>query len=88
MLGDWYISVSYENLIESSEYETRQILEFCGLNWEDKCLEFYNSKRRVESASAVQVRQPIYKSAVNRWSNFERHLDELIQELGPLVHLP
>ena len=88
VLGDWYISVSYENLIESSEYETRQILEFCGLNWEDKCLEFYNSKRRVESASAVQVRQPIYKSAVNRWRNFERHLDELIEELGPLVHLP
>jgi len=52
-------------------------LDFIGLEWDDRCLEFYDTKRQVVSASAWQVRQKIYKDSVARWRNYEKFLGPL-----------
>ena len=54
----------YENLITDQESETRKLLEFCGLPWDENCLSFHETKRKVKTASNAQVRQPIYKDSV------------------------
>jgi hypothetical protein len=61
------------------------LLEFCELPWEEGCLEFHKTARHVTTASAAQIRQPIYKTAVKRWQRFETHLQPLINALGPLA---
>jgi hypothetical protein len=72
-----YIEVEYETLIDSTESESRRMLEFCDLPWDDACLRFYESKRRVTSASLDQVRSPIYKSSVGRAQAFRPWLSPL-----------
>ncbi len=59
---------------------SRQLVEFCGVPWEDQCLRFYESDRAVKTASKLQVHRPIYDSSVQRWRRYERHL-------APLVHV-
>jgi hypothetical protein len=61
------------------------MLEYCGLPWEDQCLRFYETERAINTASSEQVRQPIYKGAINFWRNYESHLGELIETLEPLL---
>ena len=65
-----FIEVEYERLIENPEAETRRILQYCELPWQDQCLEFHHSEATVTTASSVQVRQPIYKTSVRRWKHF------------------
>ena len=74
--------VAYEGLIENTEDRVRRLLGYCDLPWEDACLDFHRSEREVTTASAEQVRQPIYKSAVEFWRNYEKHLDDLKAVLG------
>ena len=64
----------YENLIADQETETRKLLEFCGLPWDDNCLSFHKTQRKVKTASNAQVRQPIYKDSVKL---AERYGDKL-----------
>ena len=59
------LRVQYENVVEDLEPEVRRILAFCGLPFEDSCVHFHENKRAVRTASSEQVRQPIYKSALN-----------------------
>ena len=63
----------------------RALLEFTGLGWEDACLGFHTSGRRVRTASAHQVRKPVYKTAAGRWRNYQAHLGPLMEALGPLA---
>jgi len=77
------LRVQYEDLIENTEAEIRRMLEFCGLEFEDDCLNYHESDRVVTTASSEQVRQPMYKSAVGFWKNYQSHLDELIGVLQP-----
>lgn len=79
------LDVHYENVIADTESYTRKILEFCNLEWEDQCLEFYNTSRAVNTASNWQVRQPIYTSSVQRWVPYAKHLQPLILALGDLL---
>ncbi|MCW8924653.1 MAG: sulfotransferase, partial [Xanthomonadales bacterium] len=79
------LTVQYESLVENTESEIRRILSYCGLPWQQDCLNFHESKREVTTASAEQVRQPIYKSAMGFWKNYEPHLEELIATLTPLI---
>ena len=58
------LDVKYEYLVEDTEAVTRQVINYCNLDWEGDCLEFYNSKQQVKSSSSIQLRQPIYKTAV------------------------
>ena len=64
ILPGFIYHLSYENLIVDQETETRKLLEFCGLPWEENCLSFHKTKRKVNTASNAQVRQPIYKDSV------------------------
>ncbi|MGD9020563.1 MAG: sulfotransferase [Lysobacterales bacterium] len=79
------LTVQYESLVEDTEAEIRRILAHCGLPWQQACLDFHKSGREVTTASAEQVRQPIYKSAMGFWKHYERHLDELIEALAPIL---
>lgn len=79
------LDVDYESLVSDTERTIRRLLEFCGLGWEPRCLEFHKSTRYVNTASYDQVRQPIYRSSVGRWRHYESHLEELIDALsGPV----
>lgn len=72
----------YEDLVENNEESVRKLLQFCELDWDDGVLEFYKTKRNIQTASVVQVRQPLYKSAIRRWKHYEKHLKPLIDGLG------
>ena len=81
---------SYESLVGSLESESRRLVEFCGLDWDERCLDFHLTKRSVHTASGWQVRQPIYRRSVERWRNYERHLGPLREALGagPFEEVP
>jgi tetratricopeptide (TPR) repeat protein len=74
VMPDRFLEVEYESLIENPEAETRRLLQYCELPWQDQCLDFHRSKATVTTASSVQVRQPIYKSSLQRWKYFEAGL--------------
>jgi hypothetical protein len=74
-------SVSYENLVEDTENETKRVLEFCGLDWEPECLRFYENKTPSTTASATQIRQPIYSRSLNRWRKYNDYLGVLSKTL-------
>ena len=67
-------TVHYNNVINETEETIRELIDYCELPFEKECLEFYNSSRPVKTPSAEQVRQPIYKSGLNYWKNYEKHL--------------
>ena len=73
--------VRYEALVADQRAETGRLLAHCRLPWEEACLHFEHNEQAVATASAVQVRQPLYASSVGRWRRFERHLQPLIAEL-------
>jgi tetratricopeptide (TPR) repeat protein len=77
------IDVVYERLVADPETEARRILAACGLPWNDACLRFYENSRPVRTASQSQVRQPIFRGAVQRWRRYEKHLGPLLEALGP-----
>jgi len=71
------LEVEYEKVIADAEGESKRMVEFLGLEWDERCLQFYDTKREVVTASVQQVRQPIYKSSMQRWRRYEKHLGEL-----------
>ncbi|MDP3856851.1 MAG: sulfotransferase [Stagnimonas sp.] len=71
------LELGYEALVADPEAETRRLLDWCELPWEDACLHFERNAAPVSTASAVQVRQPIYHSSVNRWKQLEAELQPL-----------
>ena len=83
--SDVFYDVSYESLVSAPEEKIRELVEFCGLEWDEACLNFHKSKRTVMTSSLSQVRQPIYKSSVERWKGYEKHLQPLIEVLGDAV---
>ena len=76
-----FYELEYERLVNDIDAESRKLLDYCQLDWEDGCLEFYKLKRSVRTASVNQVRKPIYKSSVARWKNYEAHLQDLVFNL-------
>ncbi len=77
--------VLHERLIDDPETEIRALLDYCGLEWDDNCLNFHENKRAVRTASSEQVRQPLSRSGVDQWKPFEQWLDPLKQALGPAL---
>ena len=71
------LEVDYETLVDTQEASSRQLLEFCGLPWDDACLHFESNQAPATTASATQVREPIYRSALGRWKQYEAQLAEL-----------
>lgn len=78
---DWFYEVQYEELVANPEVEARKLIAACGLDWEDACLNFHENKRKVETLSVFQVRQPITKSSVKGWKRFEKDLAPMLDEL-------
>jgi hypothetical protein len=76
------IDLQYENLVENFENEARRLLTFCNLPWDDACLAFQTKGGMVRTASAYQVRQPLYRSSVGRWRVYAKHLGPLLTALG------
>ncbi|WP_019528305.1 tetratricopeptide repeat-containing sulfotransferase family protein [Dasania marina] len=72
----------YSEMVNNTEQSVRQLLAHCGVAFEQQCLDFHNNKRAVHTASSEQVRQPIYKSGLGHWQNFEPWLTPLIDSLG------
>ncbi len=73
------LQVDHENIVNNTEDEIRRILDYCGLEFEQACLEFHKNKRAVKTPSAEQVRQPIYKDGLEQWKNYEAFLGELLE---------
>jgi hypothetical protein len=75
------LEVDYEETVADLEGVARKLVAWCGLAWEPSCLEFHRTKRPVRTASAVQVRQPVYKTSVGRWKHYEHALASLFAGL-------
>ncbi|MFA6124440.1 MAG: sulfotransferase [Sphingomonas sp.] len=77
--------VVYEDMVEDSETEIRNLLDYCGLAFEPQCLRFFETGRNVRTPSSEQVRQPIFRDALDQWRAFEPWLGPLMTALGPLA---
>jgi tetratricopeptide (TPR) repeat protein len=76
------LEINYEDVVGDLDGSARRMIEFCGLGWDDACLEFHRSPRRVRTASMAQVRQPIYRSSMGRWQPHADRLAPLLERLG------
>ncbi len=75
------LEVDYEETVADLEGTARNIVAWCGLDWEPACVEFHRTKRPVSTASAVQVRRPIYPTSVARWRHYEDSLATLLSAI-------
>ena len=75
------LEVHYEQLVQNQEPMSRQLVEFCGLKWDERCLAFHESRRPVQTASRLQVRQPMHTRSVGKWKRYEAHLQPLLEAL-------
>jgi len=74
--------INYEDLVSNQEEETRRLLAFCELDWDDHCLQFHTLRNKVQTSSIAQVRRPMYKDSVAAWQRYEKQLQPLIDILG------
>ncbi|HEB28694.1 MAG TPA: sulfotransferase family protein, partial [Porticoccus sp.] len=80
-----FYEIQYEDLVSDTERQARSLISYCGLEWDDACLQFHTHQRTVRTASVTQVRQPIYQTSVERWHRYENQLEPLLDALGNLV---
>jgi tetratricopeptide (TPR) repeat protein len=76
-LGASYLEIHYEDVVDHTEREARRLIDFCELDWEPECLAFEKNVAPVATASSAQVRRPIYRTAIDRWRNYEAQLEPL-----------
>jgi tetratricopeptide (TPR) repeat protein len=76
------MDVVYEELVADVDTMCRRLVAFCGLDWDERCLRFYENRRAVQTVSKLQVRQPLYASSVGRWRRYAAHLGPLLRVLG------
>jgi hypothetical protein len=77
--------VIYERIVDDTENEVRRLLDYCGLEFEPECLEFYKTERAIRTPSSEQVRRPIYRDATEEWRPYEKHLGPLKEALGSVL---
>jgi tetratricopeptide (TPR) repeat protein len=77
--------VQYEDMVADTEQQIRALLDYCGFEFEEQCLRFYETKRAIRTPSAEQVRQPVYKEGLEQWRHFEAHLGPLRDALGTVL---
>ena len=73
LLPDFVLDLAYEDLVADQEGQSR-LFDFCGLDWDDAVLAYHRTERSVITASAAQVREPIFANSVGSWRRYERHL--------------
>jgi hypothetical protein len=74
--------IQYENLTNNQEFETRKLLDYCDLDWEENCLNFQDNIRSVKTASVLQVKKGIYQGSSEVWREYESFLTPLINRLN------
>ena len=79
------LRVQHEDVVADLEGQVRRLLDYCGLPFEQACVDFHKTKRAVRTASSEQVRQPISASGLDPWRHFEDHLGPLKEALGPAL---
>ena len=82
VLPDFVLRVQHEDVVDDLETQVRRILDFCDLPFEQSCVDFHKTQRSVRTPSAEQVRQPIFRTALDAWQNYEAWLDPLKEALG------
>jgi tetratricopeptide (TPR) repeat protein len=75
------LDVSYEDVVDNLEGQARRLIDYCGLPWDNRCVSFHETSRPVKTASAVQIRQALYRSSLQRWRRYEAGLGPLFDEL-------
>jgi hypothetical protein len=75
------LDVQYEELVTDQERISRQLVDYVGLDWDEKCMDFHASERPIMTPSNIQVRQPMYRCSIDRWKNYEKHLGPLLDVL-------
>ncbi len=75
------IDVRYEDVVDNLEEQARRLIAYCGLPWDNRCLNFHETSRPITTASNVQVRRPLYRSSLARWRHYEAYLEPLLAEL-------
>jgi hypothetical protein len=79
--ADRIMALRYEELVDDTEHALRELLDFMGLPWDERCLDFHRQRRAVHTVSAGQVGRPVYATSVARWRRFEPHLKPLLDIL-------
>lgn len=82
---DAMLDVVYEDVVGDLEGQARRLIDYCGLPWDESCLNYHKTPRPVHTASSVQVRQPLFRTSIQRWRRFESSLGPLLEELGDLA---
>ena len=77
-------ALQYEELVADLPVKAREMADFIGVEWDERMVRFYESKRKVQTASKWQVRQPLYTTSVARWKPYERHLKPMFDALSPV----
>ena len=75
------LEIDYESLVADQEGESRRLVDWLGLDWNDRCLQFFKTERLVRTASVTQVREPIYRRSLARWQHYENMLEPLLVKL-------
>ncbi|PCJ88936.1 MAG: hypothetical protein COA54_01540 [Thiotrichaceae bacterium] len=75
-------TINYETLINDTETICREVIAYAGLEWQEQCLDFYNTKRHVNMENPVQLKYGVYKSSINNWQHYEKHLHLLKKTLS------
>ena len=81
ILPNGILTVQYEDVVDDLEAEVDSLLAHCGLRFEESCIRYYEQDRAVRTASSEQVRQPVYRDALEQWKNYQNHLQPLEQLL-------
>ncbi|MDP9085941.1 MAG: sulfotransferase, partial [Pseudomonadota bacterium] len=76
----------YERLVDDPDAQIRTLLEACGLPFDPACLAFHKTERAIRTPSSEQVRQPIYRDALDEWRAYEPWLGPLVEALGPVAN--
>jgi len=77
-----FVEINYEDLVANQIEESQRLIEYLGLEWEENCAQYYKTKRAINTASFAQANKPIYNSSVEKWRQYENHLQPLIKALG------
>ncbi len=82
VMGDRILTVNYEALVADNEATVRQMIEFIGLEWDERCLKHADNTRAVVTASSDQATKPLYTSSIERWRHYESQLQPLKRVLA------
>lgn len=80
------LRIHHEDVVDDLEGNVRRMLDFCGLEFEPRCIEFHKTERSVRTASSEQVRQPIFREGLDQWRHFEPWLEPLKNALGDALN--